>query len=230
MTESPSILVIEDELPIQRFLRAALTSHDYEVIAAHTGAEGLRLAVLHRPQLAILDLGLPDMDGATVITRLREWTMMPIIVLTARGQEREKIAVLDAGADDYMTKPFGAGELLARMRTALRHAAVAQQPERTSFAVGDLRIDLAARQVFVAESEIHLTPIEYGLLAALARSAGKTVTHLQLLRTVWGPQYEREHPYLRVYISNLRRKLEADPARPRYLITEPGVGYRLRDE
>ena len=225
----PAVLLIEDEPQIRRFLRAALSSHGYTPVEAATAEEGLRQATARPPALIILDLGLPDVDGLEVTRRVREWSQIPIIVLSARGQESDKIAALDAGADDYLTKPFGVGELLARMRAALRHA-VGPEAGSTVFQTGDLRIDLARRQVFIQGDEVHLTPIEYRLLAMLVRYAGKVVTHRQLLKEVWGPAYQDESHYLRVYMGQLRHKLEVDPARPRYLVTEPGVGYRLRED
>src|SRR5499433_2216294 len=227
----PLILVIDDEPPIRRFLRAALLAHGYQVLEATTAQEGLTQATMHQPALIILDLGLPDLDGLELTRRLREWSTMPIIVLSARGQESDKVAALDAGADDYLTKPFGVGELLARMRVALRHTArTTQEPGEAVFTVGDLRVDMARRQVFVTNQEVHLTPIEYKLLITLVRYAGKVVTHHQLLREVWGPGASSETHYLRVYMGQLRHKLEANPARPRYLVTESGVGYRLRTD
>ncbi len=208
-----------------------MQGHGYRVIEAITGTEGLAHAAAHQPALILLDLGLPDIDGLEVTQRVREWSELPIIVLSARGQENDKIAALDAGADDYLTKPVGVGELLARMRVALRHAERTVQGQSDPvFAVGDLRVDLARRQVVVGGTEVHLTPIEYKMLATLIQHAGKVVTHNQLLNAVWGAAYATETPYLRVYMGQLRHKLEADPARPRYLITEPGVGYRLRAE
>jgi two-component system KDP operon response regulator KdpE len=234
MTESrPLILVIEDDPPIRRFLRASLANHEYQVAEAATGKQALDLAPQNPPELVILDLGLPDMDGIEVIRRLRDWMAAPIIIVSARGQEKDKVAALDAGADDYLTKPFGVGELLARMRVALRRAAaVASDKEAQSaqFAAGELKLDLAARRVFVGEREIHLTPIEYKLLATLAHHAGKVLTHRFLLKEVWGPPYVDQSHYLRIFMANLRRKIEADSARPRYLLTEQGVGYRLADE
>jgi two-component system KDP operon response regulator KdpE len=227
----PLLLLIEDELPIRRFLRATLANHSYHLLEATTGHEGLVQAASRQPDLIILDLGLPDIDGLDVTRRLREWTQTPIIVLSARGQEHDKVAALDAGADDYLTKPFGVEELLARIRVAMRHVVrTAQESGDPIFEVGDLRVDLARRQVMVAGKEVHLTPIEYKMLATLIQHAGKVITHQQLLKAVWGPGYATETPYLRVYIGQLRHKLEADPARPRYLVTEPGVGYRLRAE
>ena len=227
----PMVLVIEDEVQIRRFLRATLMANGYRLIEAATAQEGLMQAATRQPEIVILDLGLPDLDGLEVTRRLREWTTIPIIVLSARGQERDKIAALDAGADDYVTKPFGVGELLARMRVALRHATrTTRDLDAAMFAVGTLRVDLAQRRVSVAEQEVHLTPLEYRLLTMLVRYAGKVVTHRQLLHEVWGPGYAQQTHYLRVYMGQLRHKLEADPARPRYLLTEPGVGYRLQTD
>lgn len=227
----PAVVLIEDEPQIRRFLRASLVSHGYRLFEGATGTEGLTEAATRQPDLIILDLGLPDMDGLEVIRQLREWTQVPIIVLSARGQERDKIAALDGGADDYVSKPFGVGELLARMRVALRHAAVnPKDAGDPTFSVGDLHVDLAQRQVAVAGRQIHLTPIEYRLLTTLIRHAGRLLTHRQLLNEVWGPTHTEQAHYLRVYVAQLRRKLETDPARPRYLLTEPGVGYRLAAE
>jgi two-component system KDP operon response regulator KdpE len=223
------VLVIEDEAPIRRFLRSTLTGHGYKYIEAVTGKEGLAQAATRQPDLIILDLGLPDMDGVDVIRQLREWTVLPIVVLSVRGNESDKIGALDAGADDYLTKPFGVGELLARIRVILRHAArVGYKPEEPVFTFGDVRVDLENRQVLVGANEVHLTPFEYRLLVTLIRYAGKVVTHHQLLREVWGPGYSEESQYLRVYMTQLRHKLEADPTRPRHLTTEIGVGYRLK--
>lgn len=225
------ILVIEDDPQIRRFLRATLMDEGYHYLDAATGLEGLRLVGMQHPDLVILDLGLPDLDGLEVTRRLREWTATPIIVLSARNRERDKVDALDAGADDYLTKPFGVDELMARIRVALRHADRRDgEPELAVVETSALRIDLAARRVTRAGEDVHLTPIQYQLLAVLARHAGRVVTHTQLLKEVWGPHYERETQYLRVYMGQLRQKLEADPARPRYLLTEPGVGYRLSAE
>jgi len=227
----PLILVIEDDKQIRRFLRMTLTTNGYRFQEAATGQNGLKLAALHRPDLIILDLGLPDIDGLDVTRQLREWTTTPIVVLSAREQENDKVAALDLGADDYLTKPFGTSELLARIRVALRHAAhEAHTDQEAVFAVGDLRIDYVHRQVFVGETEVRLTPIEYKLLITLAHYAGRVLTRRQLLKEVWGPDYTSEDHYLQVYMGHLRHKLEADPTRPRYLTTEPGVGYRLRVE
>ncbi len=227
---APLILIVEDEPQIRRFLRASLPSYGYRLLEATTAQQGLLQAVSQRPDLILLDLGLPDLDGLQVIHQLREWTALPIIVLSARGQEQDKITALEAGADDYLTKPFGVGELVARVRVALRHGAAHSQPEEPLFTLDTLRVDLAKRQVFVAEVECHLTPLEYKLLITLIRHAGKVLTHRHLLKEVWGAAYVDENHYLRVYMGQLRHKLEADPTRPRYLITEPGVGYRLRVE
>lgn len=223
------ILVIEDDPQMRRFLRTTLTTSGYKLLEGGTAQEGIRQASLQHPDLIILDLGLPDMDGLDVTRQLREWAHMPIIVLSARDQENDKVMALDAGADDYLTKPFGTSELLARMRVALRHALrVAQGTDEPVFTTGNLKVDMAHRQVFVGETEVHLTPIEYKLLLLLVQYAGKVVTQSQLLRSVWGPNYLNEGHYLRIYMGQLRHKLEADPTRPRYLITEPGVGYRLK--
>jgi two-component system, OmpR family, KDP operon response regulator KdpE len=227
----PVVVIIEDEPQIRRFLRATLSTQGFRLVEAVTGEDGLVQAATRQPDIVILDLGLPDVDGLDVIRRLREWTAVPIVVLSARGQERDKIAALDAGADDYVSKPFGVGELLARMRVALRHAVQgSKDPGEVVFSVGDLSVDLARRYVHVAGQQIHLTPIEYRLLTTLIRHAGKVMTHNQLLTEVWGPNQTEQSHYLRVYAAQLRRKLEADPAQPRYLLTEPGVGYRLAAE
>ncbi|MDX2052117.1 MAG: response regulator [Polyangiaceae bacterium] len=229
MSENPStIVVIEDEAQMRRFLRASLSSNGYRVIEAETGQDGLNLVAAHSPDLILLDLGLPDLDGLVVTERLREWSKTPIIVISARGREEDKIHALDLGADDYLTKPFGVGELLARIRVALRHA-VAGADGSSLFTVGELKVDLNRRQVFCDEKEVHLTPIEYRILAMLVKHSGKVITHRQLLREVWGPNFGDQTQYLRVYMGQLRHKLEREPSRPRYLVTEPGVGYRLRD-
>ncbi len=230
MTDNGTVLIIEDELPIRRFLKPSLQSHGFKVVEAVTGAEGLALASSHNPDIILLDLGLPDMDGLEVVKRLREWAATPIIVITARGKEKDKIAGLDAGADDYLTKPFDVGELLARIRVALRHAQRIQRGGKQDpvFEVPDFKVDLAARIVTVRGKEVHLTPNEYDLLAFLIRHAGKVVTQKQILQEVWGPASGDQVQYLRIYVYQLRRKIEADPDRPRYLITESGVGYRLK--
>jgi two-component system KDP operon response regulator KdpE len=224
------VLVIEDEAQILRFLRAAITSHGLRYVEATTGEEGLRQAATRVPDVVVLDLGLPDLDGLEVTRRLREWSAVPIVVLSARGQESDKIAALDAGADDYVTKPFAVGELLARLRVALRHGARGGEgASGEELDIGNLKVDRVRRLVLRDGAEVRLTPIEYKLLIALARFPGRVMTHGQLLREVWGPGHAEQTHYLRVYMAQLRHKLERDPARPRYLVTEPGVGYRLRE-
>ncbi|MEP7292317.1 MAG: response regulator [Chloroflexota bacterium] len=228
---APLILVIEDDSQIRRFLRVTLSGSGYNLIEATTAQEGINQVGFQHPDLIILDLNLPDLDGLEVARQLREWTSTPIIILSVRNQEKDKVAALDAGADDYLTKPFGTEELLARIRVALRHAIREMQgTDDPVFTVGDLRVDLAHRQIFVGEQEVHLTPIEYKLLMILIQHAGKVITRRQLLHDVWGPTYTDETHYLRVYMGQLRHKLESDPTRPRYLLTEPGVGYRLKTE
>lgn len=223
------ILLIEDEPQMQRFLRIVLQGQGFRFIEAQTGQEGLVQAATRSPDIILLDLGLPDIDGLEVTRRLREWSDIPIIVLSAREQEQDKIKALDAGADDYLTKPFGAGELLARIRVAVRHKVMRQAGQgEPVFILDNLRVDMSQRQVFLNEQEVHLTPIEYKLLTVLIQNAGKVVTHSQLLKEVWGPSYSKETQYLRVYMTQLRHKLESDPARPRFLINEPGIGYRLK--
>ena len=223
------ILLIEDEPQMLRLLRIILQSQGYSLVESPTGQEGLMQAATRAPDIVLLDLGLPDIDGLEVTRRLREWSDVPIIVISAREQEQDKIKALDAGADDYLTKPFGAGELVARIRVAMRHKALREAGQHESvFTLGNLRVDLARRQVFLNEKEVHLTPIEYKLLTVLIKNAGKVLTHRQLLKEVWGPPYLTETQYLRVYMAQLRHKLEADPARPSFLINELGVGYRLK--
>jgi two-component system KDP operon response regulator KdpE len=227
----PLVLVVEDEPQVMRFLRATLPAHGYRLVEAATGAQALIEASTRGPDLVLLDLGLPDLDGVELTRRIREWSAVPILVVSARGQERDKVEALDAGADDYLTKPFGTEELLARMRVALRRAArVKGDGGETVFEAGELRVDLAARLVFRRGEEVRLTRTEYRLLAVLVQHAGRVVTHRQLLRDVWGPGSSSETHYLRVYMAQLRHKLEDDPAQPRYLLTETGVGYRLRAE
>ncbi|NUM43171.1 MAG: response regulator transcription factor [Anaerolineales bacterium] len=222
------IVIVDDERAIRRFLSTALTAHGHTVHEAANGQEALAAVVQHRPDLVILDLGLPDMDGIEVTRRLREWTEIPIIILSVREQETDKIAALDAGADDYLTKPFHAGELMARIRAALRRAV---RPETTTtFTEGALAVDFTHRLVKVSGVEVKLTPTEYDLLRVLITHAGKVLTHQQLLRQVWGTGYESEYHMLRVNISNLRRKIEPDAARPSFILTEPGVGYRFKVE
>ena len=228
---NPTVLIIEDELPIRRFVRATLGSEGFSLVEAENGKEGISLAASHHPEIVLLDLGLPDIDGLEVIKQIREWTSVPIIVISARGKEKDKVAALDAGADDYLTKPFGVAELMARIRVSLRHAQrTSREPDEPVFEVGELRLDFSKRHVFISKKEIHLTPIEYKLLSMLARHAGKVVTQRQLLIEVWGQARDEQTHYLRIYIHQLRQKLEANPVRPRYLITEAGVGYRLKDE
>ena len=229
MTETgPRVLVVDDEQAIRRFLKTSLAANGCVVFEAASGQDALAAVVNHRPDVVILDLGLPDMDGLEVTQRLREWTQIPIIILSVRGQETDKIAALDTGADDYLTKPFGVGELMARLRVVLRH--IAHPANEPVFVSAGLMVDLARRLVTVNDQEVQLTPTEYDLLRVLVTHVGKVVTHTQLLRQVWGLGYETEAHLLRVNISNLRRKIEPDAARPRYLVTEPGVGYRLRME
>jgi len=229
--EKGLVLLVEDEQAMRRFLRVTLGAHGFRIAEAVTGGQGISLAASARPEIVLLDLGLPDMDGLSVIRGLREWSTVPVIVLSAREQERDKIEALDAGADDYLTKPFGAGELIARIRVALRHAASRQEGEGGPlFTAGDLRVDLSSRQVSKGGREVHLTPLEYGLLAALVRHPGRVLTHRQLLTEVWGAAYASQTHYLRVYMAQLRHKLEDDPARPRFLQNEPGVGYRFRPD
>jgi two-component system KDP operon response regulator KdpE len=225
------VVLIEDAPEIRRFLRATLVDHGYRLFEAETGQEGLQAAETRQPDLIILDLGLPDIEGLEIIRKLREWTAVPILVLSARGQEADKIAALDAGADDYVGKPFGVGELLARMRVLLRHAErTIREVDEASYEAGDLVVDFARRRVSVKGQDVHLTPIEYRLLTTLIRHSGKVLTHRHLLKEVWGRPYTDQPHYLHVYMGQLRRKIEADPARPRHLLTEPGVGYRLAEE
>ena len=219
------VLVIEDEAPLRRALRIFLEAHDYAVVLAASGREGLDLAAREHPDVVILDLGLPDMDGVSVAAALRGWSTVPIVVLSARDAEPVKVAALDAGADDYVTKPFAMNEFLARLRAALRRAAPTEQ-ERVITTL-DFEIDLGAKQIKRNGNELHLTPTEWQIVEVLSRHRGKLVTQQQLLQQVWGPQYERETHYLRIYMSQIRRKLEPDPSRPRYFITEPGMGYRF---
>lgn len=221
------VLIVDDDQAIRRFLRTSLGAHNYTVFEAATGQDALEAVIADKPDILILDLGLPDMDGIEVTRKLREWSRLPIIVLSVREHEDDKIAALDAGADDYLTKPFGVGELLARLRVALRHAGTPTEEEAV-FTQGELVVDLARRIVKARGREVQLTPTEYSLLRVLVTHAGKVLTHHQLLREVWGPGYEDESHLLRVNISNLRGKLEAEPARPQYILTEPGVGYRFR--
>lgn len=220
-----SILVIDDEVQIRRFLRISLEANGYHVHEAVRGDEGLTRTAQLRPDLIILDMGLPDMDGLDVLRRLREWTKTPVLVLSVRDDDRTKVLALDAGADDYLTKPFSTDELLARLRVAVRHTAPSEDVQ--VFTIGDLQVDLTRRVVTVSGTVVKLTPTEYALLRLLIQHAGRVLTHRQILREVWGREYENETHYLRVYFAQLRQKLEVDPARPAIILTEPGVGYRL---
>jgi len=222
------ILVIDDERAIRRYLRTSLAVPGHEVMEAATGQAGLDMVLARRPDLIVLDLGLPDMDGVEVTRRLREWSATPIIILSVRDREDDKVAALDAGADDYLTKPFGIGELMARVRVAIRH--VVQPVSEPVIEVGDLVVDLGKREVTREGTRIALTPTEYDLLRVLAQNLGKVLTHTQLLRQVWGAAYEEESHLLRVNISNLRRKIEPNPDQPQFVLTEPGVGYRMQDK
>ena len=227
MNNSATIIVIEDEAQIRRFLRTSLTSEGYQLFDAETGKQGMIEAATRKPDLIILDLGLPDMDGVDVVKELRTWSSVPIVILSARSQESDKIAALDAGADDYLVKPFGIGELLARIRVALRHMPMASNGEEGIFTVAELIVDMMHRKITVGGVEVHLTPIEYRVLTVLVKHAGKVLTHQFLLKEVWGPNYVERAHYLRIYMGTLRHKLEKDPTRPRFLLTEVGVGYRL---
>lgn len=225
MTESGArILVIDDELEIRRLLKVALSAHGYDVVEAETGRKGLEMAATAHPDVTILDLGLPDISGMEVLRSIREWSLAPVIILSVRGMEDDKIAALNSGADDYVTKPFNMGELLARIKVSLRHVARSDEP---TLDIGDLHVDLAARSVLFAGEPLKLTPTEYDILKLLAVNAGRVLTHKQLLREIWGIENPRDNQYLRVYIRQLRKKLEPDASRPTYILTEPGVGYRL---
>jgi two-component system KDP operon response regulator KdpE len=228
MTQAgPLVLVVEDEPQMRRFLRASLTAHSFRLAEAGTAQEALASITSQNPEVILLDLGLPDQDGIQLTREIRSWSSVPIIVISARGREADKVEALDAGADDYLTKPFGVGELLARIRVALRHATPTVTPAVLD--VGGLRIDLARREVTLDGREVRLTPIEYRLLVLLAKNAGRVLTQRQILEEVWGRGHAEQVHYVRVYMAQLRRKIEADPARPQLLATEPGVGYRLRD-
>jgi two-component system KDP operon response regulator KdpE len=228
---TPVVLVVEDEADMRTFARIALAAHGYRAIEAQTAAEGIRLAAKHRPDLVLLDLGLPDADGSEVTRHIREWSTVPILIISARGSEAAKVKALDEGADDYMTKPFGAAEMMARIRVALRNASRSRADSTGIVQIGeDIRVDLPRRSVTVRGEEVHLTPIEFKLLSELIRHAGMVLTHRGLLEAVWGPDHEDEIAYLRVYMTHLRHKLERKPAHPKYLITEMGIGYRLRLE
>jgi two-component system KDP operon response regulator KdpE len=227
----PTVLLVEDEASMRRFLRATLVPRGFRLVEAETAAAAEIAAASHHPELVLLDLGLPDRDGIDLTRRLRTFTQAPILVISARGRDEDKVEALDAGADDYVTKPFGVGELLARMRVALRHAArAAGEPDQGALEIGALRIDFQRREVAISGRAVRLTPIEWKLLALLARNAGRVVTHRQILREVWGSTHAQQTHTVRVHMAALRKKLESDPARPRWLVTEPSVGYRLRDE
>ncbi len=231
MNNYPLILIVEDEEAISNFISTMLITNDYRVLKTKHGKEALSLAISHVPDLVLLDLGLPDMDGTEVLKSLREWSRIPIIVVSARGHEREKVEALDFGADDYVTKPFGTQELLARIRTALRHSnrIANEKSEGQNFSVGSLTIDYEKRVITLLDKEIHLTPIEYKILVLLSSHAGKVLTHDFIMKQIWGP-YTNENQTLRVNMANIRRKLEANPAEPEYILTEVGVGYRMVEE
>jgi two-component system, OmpR family, KDP operon response regulator KdpE len=221
------ILIVEDEPPIRKFLRVALEANGFEVVDAASGREGLGRAATDTPDLVILDLGLPDLDGKDVVARIREWSQMPVLILSVRDAEAEKVAALDAGANDYVVKPFGIAELLARVRALLRSSKTAAGEQRAEIRAGDLLVDLARHEVSIAGEAVRLTPKEFDLLALLVRNAGRILTHRQILREIWGPAHEEDPQYLRVFIGRLRQKLGDDPAQPRYILNEPGVGYRF---
>jgi two-component system KDP operon response regulator KdpE len=230
-----TVLIIDDELPLRRFLRTALSAQEYEILESATGEEGLLMVVQHMPEIVILDLGLPDMDGMDVLKKLREWSSVPVIVLSARNHERSKVNVLDAGADDYLTKPFAVEELLARMRVAIRHSLARANKSQVDFVyeVAGLKIDFVRRLVLLDSERVHVSPIEFKLLSVLAMNAGRIMTHKQLLRDVWGLELDESNEqrhYPRVYMQHLRRKIEKHPAKPRYLLTTVGVGYMLADQ
>jgi two-component system, OmpR family, KDP operon response regulator KdpE len=234
MENKPVILVVEDDKSIRNFICVSLNANGYKYIETDSGKNAISLAASHRPDIIILDLGLPDIDGIDVITELRKLTKAPIVVVSARGQEKEKVLALDSGADDYLTKPFSLPELLARLRVALRHlipTSTSNQQELSSlFTVGELKIDYEKRHVYLSSDEVHLTPLEYKLLVLMAKQAGKVLTHKFILREIWGDTNGSDTLSLRVFMANMRRKIEKEPAQPRYLLTEVGVGYRLADE
>ena len=226
----PLMLIVDDEKPIRRFMKVSLETEQYGCIEAQNGMEAVSLIASHQPDVVILDLGLPDMDGLDVIRKVREWSAVLVIVVSARGQEREKVEALDAGADDYLTKPFGVGELLARIRVALRRKDTGNDPADAASTLGELTIDFMKRRVTLRGNDVHLTPTEYRLLALLARHSGRVLTHRFLIHEIWGASMPEDTQSLRVCMGNLRRKIETDPAIPRYLLTEVGVGYRMADE
>ena len=229
MANKARIVIVEDEREISRFLEAALIAQDYNVDTVSSGRDALKLSAAQPPDTVILDLGLPDIDGKEVIRKLREWSRVPIIVLSARDQEQEKVEALELGADDYLTKPFGTQEMLARIKVALRHASWREQPAEQTYTYKELTIDLARRKTLMRGAEIHFTPTEYDLLSLLARKSGQVVTHAEMLREVWGRNAEENDHYLRIYIQRLRQKLADDPLQPEYIFTEPGIGYRLSE-
>jgi two-component system KDP operon response regulator KdpE len=227
---SPLVLLVEDEPPMRRFLESTLADHGFRVIVAEDGQRALSLAATHNPDLVVLDLGLPDLGGIEVTTRLREWSQAPILVVSARDQQADKVAALDAGANDFVTKPFAVGELMARLRVWVRQASRVDAAGAPVRCIGDLRFDFARRLVFLGDDELRLTRTEYRLLALFVANAGKVLSHRQILESIWGPRHTEDAQYVRVYMGHLRRKIEKDPARPRYLVTEAGIGYRLRTE
>jgi two-component system KDP operon response regulator KdpE len=227
-SHAPLILIIDDEPQIRKFLRISLAAQTYRVIEAATGSDGLAKTALERPDLVVLDLGLPDQDGQTVLSEIREWSAVPVLVLSVRADEQEKVRALDAGANDYVTKPFGIQEFLARVRVLLRQG-VAQPPSASAVTLGNLTVEFAFRRVMLEGAEVALTRKEYAVLEYLARYGGRVVTQQHLLKEIWGPSHVEDSHYLRVVVGHLRQKLGDDPAQPRYIVTEPGVGYRLRD-
>lgn len=232
MSDKPLILIVEDDRPIRNFISVSLTAQDYRTLETDNGRDALEYAATRNPEIILLDLGLPDMDGLEVIRSIRSWSLIPIIVVSARGQEREKVEALDYGADDYLTKPFSIAELQARVRVALRHRIRTDVSERRSeeFAVGDLRINFDKRIITLETQEVHLTPIEYRLVELMSKHAGKVLTHNYILKEIWGPNSGSEMQSLRVFMANIRRKIESDPTQPRYILTEVGVGYRMVEE
>lgn len=228
-THAPLLLLVEDELAMRRFLRASLQAHGYRLIEAGTASEAVIAITTQNPDLVLLDLGLPDGDGIELTRSVRQYSRVPIVVVSARGRESDKVDALDAGADDYLTKPFGIHELLARIRVAFRHRDAGTGEPDPTFTLGELTVDLARRRVTLGDQEVHLTPIEYRLLAYFARNPGKLLTHQQILNEVWGPKYATHTHYVRVHMAELRKKIERDAARPKLIVTEPGIGYRMRD-
>jgi two-component system KDP operon response regulator KdpE len=230
-SQNPLVLVVEDDEKLRKLLRSTLSAHDLRVIEASTAKEAIQQISTQLPDVVILDLGLPDRDGTEVVKEVRGWSTVPIIILSARDLETDKVRALDAGADDYVAKPFGASELMARVRVSLRHAAAEKAPSPEPIVqIRDLKVDHGARRVFLGEQELHLTPIEYKLLTLFIRHIGRVLTHRHVLQEVWGPPYVEEVQYLRGYMASLRRKIETDPGRPTYIITEPGIGYRMMDD